>query len=143
MSSYLLRAPGQKCTRCGKDISDRAKGTQHCSACQHIIDTENAIKRKERKKLLEARDTVMPPIHKHEGKTYELVCAVCGARALANMDTFCRQCEQRLKEGKECQTLSGVSSVESSKRKKSSVSTPKAKKTALKDATESAKAVKQ
>ena len=143
MGSYLLRAPGQKCARCGKDISDRAKGTQHCTACQHVVDTENEIKRKARKKLLEARDTAIPPVHKHEGKTYELVCAVCGARALANMDTFCRQCGQRLKEGKECQTLSGVSSVESSKRKKSSASTPTVEKTEPKDVTESAKAVKQ
>lgn len=99
-STYVARTPGLKCQICGADISNRAKGTQHCSKCQHEIDVENAIKRKERKKLLEARDTAIPPTYKSiKYQMGWLECTLCGCEEINERDKFCRKCGQRLKGG--------------------------------------------
>ena len=96
-STYVARTPGLKCQICGADISNRARGTLHCSKCQHILDKENAIKRKERKELLEARDTVKPLIPWKPDDS-DLKCQVCGHVDHLPRDRFCYYCGQRLKE---------------------------------------------
>jgi len=97
LGTYVARTPGQRCQRCGSDISNRARGTLHCSKCQHDTDVENAIKRKERRKLLEARDIAKPLIPWKEGDT-DLKCQICGHLVHLPNDKFCYYCGQRLKE---------------------------------------------
>lgn len=97
MDSYLIRTPGLTCQHCSKDISDRTKGTKYCFDCQKIVARKNAAKRKEKIKLLEARDTVLPLVPWEPGDTY-LKCQICGHTDQMKTDMFCYHCGQRLKE---------------------------------------------
>lgn len=98
--AYVARTPGHKCLRCGKDISNRVASVKYCYECKKAIDKENHVKRKIYVAELEQRD-------KAKQLTFTLVkgmpvyyCPVClrGYENTSLLDTFCRQCGQRLRE---------------------------------------------
>ena len=87
---YVRRAPGQKCQKCGADISYRAAGTKWCFDCAKKVEREQARMRKAYIKKLEARDVVATTPN----------CNYCATYYKAGF-TFCPNCGQRLRESKE------------------------------------------
>lgn len=84
---------GQKCERCGTDLSNRAKRTKYCFACSRAINNERQQARTAYLNELRDRDTIM-----HMTGTSSM-CPKCQALAL-NTATFCWNCGQRLRECK-------------------------------------------
>lgn len=102
--SYVtLRAPGQKCLRCGCDLAHRAPGTKWCSDCAGALNKARLRAHKILTDKLIARDTVVAPIapvfYADDMPILPCYsrCAVC-KHILYMAGNFCVHCGQRLKE---------------------------------------------
>lgn len=100
---YVRRSPGNRCTVCGADISDRVPSVHLCLDCKKKEEKAKAAAKREYLKELERRDTKAQVIiekrqdSKETGREYVyLICPSCKA-VLNSSDRFCRFCGQRVK----------------------------------------------
>lgn len=90
--SHYTGGLGNKCTRCGCDLSTRAGSTKHCYDCAKIISNEAATLKRDYFNLLKARDTVL------KGNVSSFRCPCCDSPVVTQGAYFCWLCGKRLKE---------------------------------------------
>ena len=99
--SYVRRAPGQKCQRCGADISFRVQGTKWCLDCAKKLAAEKDMKTRQYINKLKIRDTAKKATYKTEYSeelTFTVqICPICKT-VCTTESIFCSHCGQRLKE---------------------------------------------